>query len=79
MEDYKTEYEKEELLAMLPNATSAEVVEVEDVTVVNVNNGTNSTNSTNSTTGGQPATTATGVNQGAGLSTLNASLLLIQY
>ncbi|CCX30882.1 hypothetical protein FPQ18DRAFT_389614 [Pyronema domesticum] len=64
MEDYKTEYEKEELLAMLPNATSAQVVEVEDVTVVNVNNGTNSTNST---TGGQPATTATVVNQGARL------------
>lgn len=76
MEDYKTEYEKEELLAMLPNATSAQVVEVEDVTVVNVNNGTNSTNST---TGGQPATTATVVNQGARLGMLNASLILIQY
>ncbi|KAI5819578.1 hypothetical protein BZA77DRAFT_342088 [Pyronema omphalodes] len=76
MQDYITDYEKQELLAMLPNATSAEVVEVEDVNVVNVNNGTsnvNGTNSvycangTNSTTGSQPATTATGANQGAGL------------
>ncbi|KAI5819561.1 hypothetical protein BZA77DRAFT_157928 [Pyronema omphalodes] len=76
MQDYITGYEKQELLAMLPNATSAEVVEVEDVNVVNVNNGTsnvNGTNSvycangTNSTTGSQPATTATGANQGAGL------------
>ncbi|KAI5819576.1 hypothetical protein BZA77DRAFT_304377, partial [Pyronema omphalodes] len=68
MQDYITGYEKQELLATLPNVTSAEVVEVEDVNVVNVNNGTNNVlRQQHQQHYWQPATTATGANQGAGL------------